>query len=65
METALEYFNNHEMYIVLAISLVVWCGIIIKLRGMEKKIKRLELVENFETEEPAIIEQIERDSFEK
>jgi len=37
-----EFFTNNALYVVLLITLTVWCGVVVYLNRIEKKITEIE-----------------------
>jgi len=46
MNSLYDFFANNQLYVVLAIALVIWLGIFVYIFRIDKKLKKLEKREN-------------------
>jgi CcmD family protein len=46
MNSLYDFFVNNQLYVVLAIALVIWLGIFVYIFRIDKKLKKLEKREN-------------------
>jgi len=42
MNSLYDFFANNQLYVVLAIALVIWLGIFVYIFRIDKKLKKLE-----------------------
>ncbi len=42
MESIIEFLDNHSIYVVLIIALIIWIGLFTYVFKIDKKIKKLE-----------------------